>query len=262
MTLYRDTMVGLIEESSRENHAIEEFEVTAKDAMWFNLRQLRAGRTEHILPPGKYLKLVKRSAYNDVVVMSDTPMERETNSEFLKIVSGDVLIAGLGIGLILIPTLENENVKSVTVLEYEGEVIDMVLPSILKQLTLEQCQKLTVVHADVYTYIPDSTFDTIYLDIWSFITSDNLDSMEELTKNYIGYLNDDGWIDCWSREMCIVLENPEVECWICGHSTSKCIVDPEHCTECCDCDQCDRCGKLKLNVCDECNNCYSCCECD
>lgn len=55
------------------------------------------------------------------VVMSDTPMEKHTNQEFLDAAHGDVLIAGLGIGLIVMPLLDDPEITSITVVEKEAK---------------------------------------------------------------------------------------------------------------------------------------------
>jgi hypothetical protein len=69
-----------------------------------------------------YVRLVKKG---EGVMMSDTPMERNTNYHILDKANGDVLIFGLGIGLIILPLLRKENVKSITVVELYQDLIDV-----------------------------------------------------------------------------------------------------------------------------------------
>lgn len=59
--------------------------------------------------PGKYVRL----HVNGQLMMSDTPMERITNSGFLHAASGRILIAGLGIGLIIRPIIRSPKVKQI-----------------------------------------------------------------------------------------------------------------------------------------------------
>lgn len=74
------------------------------------------------LPCGDYVRLMERGE----VVMSDTPMEKRTNKKFIRYAHGDVFIAGLGIGLVVLPIQEKEDVTSITILEKNPEIIEMV----------------------------------------------------------------------------------------------------------------------------------------
>lgn len=78
------------------------------------------------------------------VVMSDTMMEKRTNREFCDEAHGDVLVGGLGIGMILMAIQDNPAVNSITVLEKHQEVIDMVA----QQLPLNK--KVKIICADVF----------------------------------------------------------------------------------------------------------------
>jgi hypothetical protein len=109
------------------------------------------------IPPGQYIKLTDGSN----VIMSNTPMEHRTNREVIRKANGHVFIAGLGIGMILLPIQEKENVSSIIVLEKFQAVIDIVAP----QLPLND--KVTIIKGDVFDYqFPNGTkFDTIYCQL-------------------------------------------------------------------------------------------------
>jgi hypothetical protein len=138
-------------------------------------------------PNFDYVRLVKKG---DGVMMSDTPMERRTNLDFISKANGDVLIFGLGLGLIIIPLLQDEEIKSVTVVELHQELIDTVLP-ILNQF--DKQNKLTVIQGDCFEYhtqIPkEKKYDCIYGDIWIDINTENYEEMKDLTKKYKNKLN-------------------------------------------------------------------------
>lgn len=83
------------------------------------LRDAANGREEYRdIKPGKYVKLCK----NGAVIMSDTHMEYHTNSEFIQQAHGHVLIAGLGIGLVIMAIQDNIKVKSITIVEKDPSV--------------------------------------------------------------------------------------------------------------------------------------------
>lgn len=141
--------------------------------------------------PGTYCVL----QVDGSTVMSDTWMERFTNQEIIEKANGDVLIAGLGIGMILTLLEEKDEVNSITVLEKNRTVIDLVAPWFNNL-------KIDVVHADVFTWQPTQNFDTIYFDIWPDISDLHYEETKTLHKKYRPYLrrsNPDHFMQSWLR---------------------------------------------------------------
>jgi hypothetical protein len=137
------------------------------------------------------------------IMMSDTPMERNTNHDFIRKANGDVIIFGLGLGLVILPLLKKENVKSVLVVELYQDLIDLVQP-ILKKHDTEN--KLSVIQGDcfeIHKSIPkEQKFDSVYGDIWIEICTDNYEEMKTLTnnwKNRINRENSNAFIDHWMQ---------------------------------------------------------------
>jgi SAM-dependent methyltransferase len=148
------------------------------------------------IPDGDYIRLIHKGN----CVMSNTDMEKRTNMEFVRKANGDVLIAGLGIGLILLAIQDKEEVRSIMVIEKYPEVIELVE----KQLPLNS--KVKIIQGDVFEYdFPKGTkFDTIYFDIWNYINSDVYEEMKELKKRYRKYKrlsrdNENAYIACWAE---------------------------------------------------------------
>lgn len=140
-----------------------------------------------------------------VTYMSDTPLEKLTNLPFIEAARGDVLIFGLGIGLILEPILAKPEVRSVTVVEKNFWVRELVAHHYLKRHE----GRLLVHLGDAFTYQPGEyadllgnggTFDTVYFDIWPDIGDQNLPDMERLMNRARPWLRPGGWLDCWMRE--------------------------------------------------------------
>lgn len=126
-----------------------------------------------------------RLSYRGEVVMSDTPMEKRTNQFVIQHAHGDVLIGGLGIGMILLEMDKNPQVRSITVIEKYQDVIDLVG----SQLPLSD--KVTIIHADVFEWKPvkGTRYDCIYMDIWSYINSDVYkEEMVPLKRKWSRYL--------------------------------------------------------------------------
>lgn len=179
-------MHEILNEGQIGEFRIEKF--TIKEGNW---SAIRSG-----IPTGNYVRLCNRFD----CMMSNTPMEERTNLDFVLHANGDVFIAGLGIGLIVLPVQEKENVRSITILEKYPEVIELVG----KQLPLNN--KVKIIHGDVFEYeFPKGTkFDTIYFDIWDYVDSDVYEEMKLLKKKYRKYKrfkteNPNVYMACWAE---------------------------------------------------------------
>ena len=138
------------------------------------------------IPQGDYIRLMVDGS----LMMSNTPMEKRTSMDFVINAHGDVLICGLGIGLVIIPLLVRDNVKSITVLEKYQDVIDCVLPQIEKH---DVNGKLKVIHQDCFEFTTKDKYDTIFIDIWAYVNSDVYkEEMQPLKRKYRKFLSDYG----------------------------------------------------------------------
>lgn len=146
---------------------------------------------------GDYMRLKDNDEGFNNVVMSDTPMERRTNAEFINKAHGDVLIAGLGIGMIIIPLLKKDNIRSITVVEKFSEVIELVADQ------LPQDERLNIIQGDIFnnTFPRGTKFDTIYFDIWNYINNVVYETeMLPLKKLYKRCLRDkSSYMACWAE---------------------------------------------------------------
>lgn len=155
------------------------------------------------IPTGHYVRLIDKSedVFSGRVVMSDTPMEKYTNSEFVHKAHGKVLIAGLGLGMIILAIQDKPEVEEIVVVEKYDEVRDLVLP----QLPLND--KVKVIIADAHDYVPDQQYNTIYLDIWNSIGRSVYEKeMRPMRMRYRKHLvpkseDPDRFINCWAYEI-------------------------------------------------------------
>lgn len=109
----------------------------------------------------------------DQVWMSDAPMEQEGMRYASLVAKGDILVLGLGLGLL--PTLikmrnvgvRNRMVKSITIVEIEQDVVNLVYDHIKTKRT-----KLIIADAKDYLEKTDDRYDFIFIDIWaSFVAT-------------------------------------------------------------------------------------------
>lgn len=169
--MYQD-MTKLLSPAIQGDFEISHFEITKNDFRAI----FRYG-----IPVGKYVRLT----HGKELVMSDTPMEKRTNASFVVNAHGDVLIGGLGIGMIIMAIQYHEKVRSITVIEKNQEVIDLVA----SQLSFNP--KVRIIKADVFTWKPEKgqRFDCIYMDIWNTISVDVYhNEMKPLKRKYGHYL--------------------------------------------------------------------------
>lgn len=180
-------MAKLLEERQIGDWKLEHFTVDSK-----NWRARIDGIT-----PGTYVRLL----HGWECVMSDTNMEKRTNMDFCINAHGDILIGGLGIGMIILAIQDNPEVKSITVIEKNQEVIDMVA----SQLNFNE--KVKIVCADVFEWEPKPGFkyDVSYMDIWSWINKDIYErEMKPLKRKYSRFLrskkeNPNRYNKCWAE---------------------------------------------------------------
>jgi spermidine synthase len=144
--------------------------------------------------PGIYTHLLVHGA----LMMSDTDMEYRTNRHFVLEAQGDVLVAGLGIGYALLPVLNKEEVTSLTVVELHQDVIDLVEPHLAKASWYPK--KLEVICDDIRTYKPAKgrMWDTVYFDIWPYVTTDNIKEMQGLHRRFGRRKR--GWMGSWEYD--------------------------------------------------------------
>lgn len=170
-TMYKK-MSDFLEEGKVGDFSLEKFEVTDNDF----IAKFRCG-----ISNGTYIKLLHKGE----VVMSDTDMEKRTNEKFVLNAHGDILIGGLGIGMIVMATQNLPEVSSITVIEKYPEVIELVG----NQLPLNE--KVKIIQSDVFDWKPEKNqkFNCIYMDIWNWINSDVYrEEMVPLTRKYAHYL--------------------------------------------------------------------------
>lgn len=165
-----------------------------KDDLLFNLRVMRDGGDLFVMKPGHYCRLT----INKELVMSDTFLERKSNREFIRKANGRVLIAGLGLGLIIHNILHKQDITEIVVIEKHQDVIDLVSPKF-------NDSRLKIICDDIFNYLPkkEDKFDTIYFDIWTDITIENLDDIKLLHnkfKNKLNRENSRSWMNSWMKE--------------------------------------------------------------
>lgn len=179
-----------VQDGKKGEWSIETFNVEEEDALFS-----RSRNGINAVPAGTYKRLLRKNT----VVMSNTPMEIRTNRAFIRAARGNVLINGLGMGMVLESVLKKPEVESVTVIELSQDLIDLVSPYFANE------EKLKIIQASAFDYKPEkgAYFDTVWHDIWDYISEDNLKEMATLHRKY-GKRCD--WQGSWAKAECQILK--------------------------------------------------------
>jgi hypothetical protein len=191
-------MADVLRPAQAPRAALTHLEVSDEEAARFNLRHYIRGEHFQMIAPGRYAQLQVGRA----LMMSDTPMERWTALRAFRRLDGHVLIGGLGLGMLPLALAAKPSVASITIVEQSRDVIDLVVPQLLRA-SERLTRLLRLVCADVFTWRPPAgtRFDTMFFDIWPTVCSDNAAEMTRLRRRYRRYLTHaDGWLGCAGRK--------------------------------------------------------------
>ncbi len=120
---------------------------------------------------------------NDRLWMSITPNEINTMKKSIDEASGDVLAYGLGLGYYAYMTSIKENVKSVTIVEKNEDIIKLFQENIFP--FFRNKEKIKIINEDAFVFgkskIQEYQFDYVFVDLWHDV-SDGLKMYLEMKK--------------------------------------------------------------------------------
>lgn len=202
-------MVDVIPEGEVDGARITHFEVNEDEAKRFNLScYFTPGGARQAIDPGRYVRLHLDEEREPM--MSDTPFEQSSNRYFVLDASGDVLIGGLGIGMVVHSLLHRHElekpkystrildpVRSITVVEIDHRVIELVEPYV-------RDDRLTVIQGDVFEWKPlnGMKYDSLWFDIWPHVCVDNLPEIARLhQRGKYWKRSKDALMDSWEVDV-------------------------------------------------------------
>ena len=194
--MYEHYKIDVPEGQSRD-WRVEKFEVTEEDAKFERLRSAIAFGARCIpVPVGHYTRLMCGAGFG-ALVMSDTPAEIEDHIDAIHFAEGEVLVNGLGLGVVAQAMLKKPEVDKLTVIELSLDVIQLVGDHYLSRFG----ERLEIINANAFTWNPPKGmhYDVVWHDIWNAICADNLPGMHRLHRRY-GRRAD--WQGSWCRAEC------------------------------------------------------------
>lgn len=126
---------------------------------------------------------------NNHLWMSITPNEINTMKQDIDDSFGNVLTYGLGLGYFAFMASNKDDVKSVTIIEKNDEIIKLFKDNILNQFPYKD--KIKIIKDDAFNYaknISNGEYDFIFVDLWHDV-SDGLDLYLKM-KEYEKYSKD------------------------------------------------------------------------
>lgn len=181
-----------IPDGKRGEWSVQTFNVPEKDSSQI-ISLMKTGRG---VPAGTYKRLVR----NDCVVMSNTPDEINDFTHFTSQAKGSVLINGLGLGVVVMSLLDNNDVTEITIIEKSLDVIGLVA----KHIKHKRADIVEVLHRDAFEYKPPKgkRYNAVWHDIWDYISEDNIPEMTKLHRKY-GKRCD--YQESWCKDECLRL---------------------------------------------------------
>lgn len=193
-------MIEVIPEGQIGEAKVTHFEMSKEASRMTSIRAAFNACAGEYVPEGRYARLV----VGDDLMMSDTLMEQSTNSRAVMEANGSVLIAGMGLGVMLIPVCRKPEVTKVLVIEKSADVIALVGPHVRAHLGADAA-KLTILNADIFDFSPPKgqKWDVLWFDIWPSVCEDNLDGLTKLKRRYAKRLNRENpkcWMRAWEED--------------------------------------------------------------
>lgn len=173
---------------------IKTFIVDEEGAKMHNLKEIMKGG-KRFITPGTYKQLIRFDhRLFSTIVMSNTPAEIADHTPFIQRAEGNVLIFGLGLGLVVQALIDKPQVKRIKIIDSSEDVIKL-SGNYYKSIS----DKVEIILEDAFTYDDNEFHDCIWFDIWDDITSENLPEMKQLKKKWKGKCN---YIGFWAEKEC------------------------------------------------------------
>lgn len=139
---------------------------------------------------------------DDKVWGSLTPLELQSQSHHAWFAHGNVVVMGLGMGAVLYNLLKNPKVASITVVEREQTVVNLLRQSAPWFSASIDVGKITVCIGDAFRFTPPngSVVDSLIIDLWTGMgqqrtQSDVLKIQKNVRATHVGW---------WGQELSIV----------------------------------------------------------
>lgn len=167
--------------------------ISEKEAADSNILTVTTTEDHRTILPGRYTALIETGGPS---WMSDVSSELEESLIFWCHARGNVLINGLGLGVIARAVLLKPDVERVIINELSLDVINLIAPHLEKEFG----DKVRINNEDAFHYKPNGDrFDAVWHDIWPETSIKNYEEMKKLHRRYGQWLaNSDCFNSSWN----------------------------------------------------------------
>lgn len=141
--------------------------------LWLSLNPY--DQNSKLAPPSIYTELRQ----DDRAWMSDRPAELLSHENFVSQAAGDVLIFGLGLGIMPLQLASKTEVNLIHVVELNREVIELVNPYLQRRTN-----KVTVMQGSAFDFRCSDLYDWCWIDIWRTPDEVEAESLKDSLRAY------------------------------------------------------------------------------
>jgi hypothetical protein len=138
----------------------------------------------------EYIDLVTKDSN---FTISNSLQTLKSYKQYLDSFYGDVLISGLGLGVLILPLLDDVTITKIDIVESDASIINYVYTNRLKNL--DGFNKINIINGDIFTININNNYDYILLNNWVKYDNNTLSEVETLKTKYTPNLKENGKID-------------------------------------------------------------------
>lgn len=126
------------------------------------------------------------------LLMSDSNSMLKICKPYLDAFNGEVLISGMGLGVLILPLLNDVTITKIDIVEKDLDIINYVYNNRLENLDISN--KINVINEDIFTFTTTNNYDYILLNHWVTPDNNTLSEVSSLQSKFTSNLKENGGI--------------------------------------------------------------------
>lgn len=125
-------------------------------------------------------------------IMSNSNAMLKIYKPYLDEFNGEVLISGMGLGVLILPLINDDTVTKIDIVEKDLDIINYVYTNRIKNLDISN--KINVINDDIFTFTTTNNYDYILLNHWVKPDDITLTEVSSLQSKFTNNLKENGTI--------------------------------------------------------------------
>lgn len=125
-------------------------------------------------------------------IMSNSNSMLRIYKPYLDEFNGEVLISGMGLGILILPLLNDDTVTKIDIVEKDLDIINYVYTNRIENLDISN--KINVINDDIFTFTTTNNYDYILLNHWVKPDDITLTEVSSLQSKFTSNLKENGTI--------------------------------------------------------------------